>query len=126
MVNLRAEEHIEKNEEGEESYWVLIELKGNSFMYHQIRKMIGLISQVMVENKGSGYMDQFFNEEKMGLWLAPAEGLYLDTVNFYGYNQKTNIEVYLEKSQKAQNDCDHFRKTVIYPQIIKSESENQK
>jgi hypothetical protein len=34
MVNLRAEEHIEKNEEGEESYWVLIELKGNSFMYH--------------------------------------------------------------------------------------------
>ncbi len=75
-----------KREEKESRWWVAVQLRGNSFMYHQIRKMMGNIMQVLVQDKIEEYFMNSFLNNKMYLWLAPADGLYLDRIFFKGYD----------------------------------------
>jgi len=58
-------------------------LIGQSFIYHQIRKMIGLIAKIFVENlEGEETIKQAYKPEKFDLYLAPGEGLYLNRMTF--------------------------------------------
>ena len=59
---------------------VKIKLLGQSFIYHQIRKMIGAILQSLVGNKGLNLIQNSFASNKMEIWLAPSNGLLLDSV----------------------------------------------
>lgn len=55
-------------------------IEGHGFLYHQIRKMLGLIIQIM-----NGYYKEeildVFGKEKINIWLAPGEGLFLKEVS---------------------------------------------
>jgi len=79
------------------------ELLGQSFVYHQIRKMIGLLVQMRVQKLGEEVFKRAFSMEKMRVFLAPGEGLYLNQVTFDNYNRKNDIPEKLEFSERERS-----------------------
>ena len=71
-------------------------LVGQSFIYHQIRKMVGLLVKICYEGlEGEATIAQAFGKERYDVYLAPGEGLYLNRMTFEGYNKKKcdNLQV---------------------------------
>lgn len=62
---------------------VKITLFGQSFLYHQIRKMVGSIIQSLVTQKDNDLILNSFAANKINIWLAPSSGLLLDQVLFH-------------------------------------------
>lgn len=51
--------------------FVRFELLGQSFVYHQIRKMVGLLVQMRVQKLADDVFKRAFSMEKMRVFLAP-------------------------------------------------------
>lgn len=63
--------------------FVRFTLVGQSFIYHQIRKMIGLLIKICYEQlKGEDAIAAAFGKERYDVYLAPGEGLYLNRMTF--------------------------------------------
>ena len=60
--------------------FLLFTIEGHGFMYHQIRKMIGLIIQIMNDYYKEKDILEVFSEKKIDIWLAPGAGLFLKEV----------------------------------------------
>ncbi len=60
--------------------YIRVKLHGQSFIYHQIRKMIGSMIQMFQENHDQDFIDNTFIQNKTPVWLAPSQGLLLDRV----------------------------------------------
>lgn len=61
--------------------YVKFKLHGQSFIYHQIRKMIGSLVQIFQEDHDASFLDNAFTFNKTPVWLAPSQGLLLDRVS---------------------------------------------
>ncbi|KAI9099918.1 pseudouridine synthase [Phlyctochytrium arcticum] len=66
--------------------WVTVRLHGESFILHQIRKMIGLAILVVRTETPPKVVSATFGDIKIGIPKAPALGLYLEETIFRGYN----------------------------------------
>lgn len=64
---------------------VKICLHGQSFVYHQIRKMVGAILQTLISPDGEDLIENSFALNKFKIWLAPSSGLLLEKVRFLYY-----------------------------------------
>jgi hypothetical protein len=64
---------------------------GQSFIYHQIRKMVGCIIKVILNNYSPSFVQNTFFRNQIHMPLAPASGLYLHSLSFEHYNKKTDI-----------------------------------
>lgn len=71
--------------------WFKFVIKGQSFVYHQIRKIIGSILQVFMSEYEASFIDNTFFNNQFYVPLAPPFGLYLRTLTFQSYNRKTDI-----------------------------------
>lgn len=60
--------------------FVLFTIEGHGFMYHQIRKMIGLLIQIQNKFFPKEDIENVFKESKIDIWLAPGAGLFLKEV----------------------------------------------
>jgi len=60
--------------------YVIFRLHGQSFIYHQIRKMIGSMIQIFQEDNDEEFIVNSFTHNKTPVWLAPSQGLLLDRV----------------------------------------------
>lgn len=67
-------------ETGKDNF-IVFRLYGQSFLYHQIRKMIGILSQIFQLGKDKDFLTKAFEKEKVDIWLAPSAGLLLDRVS---------------------------------------------
>jgi len=63
-------------------------LKGQSFLYNQIRKMIGIIIQVFRGGHDDEFMERTFKDNTFSVALAPGDGLLLEKVCYEMYNKK--------------------------------------
>jgi tRNA pseudouridine38-40 synthase len=68
--------------------FVRLKVKGQSFMMHQIRKMVGLAIAIM-----KGYVEPFtithaMEKESMNIPQAPGLGLVLENVHYERYNRR--------------------------------------
>jgi tRNA pseudouridine38-40 synthase len=79
-----------------EGKYVKFIIQGQSFIYHQIRKMIGIMIQVIQTGHNDQLIDNSFFNNAVNIWLAPPQGLLLDRVTFDGYNKKKDIPELLE------------------------------
>lgn len=70
-----------KPEEMKDMRYFLFNIKGQSFIYHQIRKMIGILAQSCQMDLPDAYIDNSFSNNVVRVWLAPAEGLFLHRVD---------------------------------------------
>jgi len=100
--------------------WVRFSFHGQSFMKHQIRKMLGLVVMCV---RGCWEKEQFmkaFESERLVSPMVPGEGLLLIAPMFNGYNKKCkklkrsdeelDTEKYAKENTKLAN-------SLIYPAI---------
>lgn len=102
--------------------FVRCEVVGQSFMLHQIRKMVGLAVAVMRNCAPESIYDVAFRKDiRLNVPTAPEVGLHLDECMFTSYNMKwkdtheaVSIEPYAE-------DAEDFKIKYIFPHIAAME-----
>lgn len=62
--------------------WISIKLHGQSFMLHQIRKMVGLAIMLIRTKTPKAIIERLFENVKVNVPKAPAVGLLLERVCF--------------------------------------------
>jgi len=108
--------------------WEYVELrvKGQSFMIHQIRKMIGLVIAYASGHCGDDHVTRAFEENMEDIPKAPGNGLVLRQVHYDQYNkdygEKGKGSLEWEDSQDKMN---HFAKENILPQIFELDVEEK-
>ncbi|KAK9165018.1 hypothetical protein Scep_000209 [Stephania cephalantha] len=102
--------------------FVKCEVVGQSFMLHQIRKMIGLAVAVMRNCAPESLIDTALRQDvNITVPTAPEVGLYLDECFFTSYNQKWK-ESHEELSMKAYaEEAEEFKMKQIYSHISVTE-----
>jgi len=68
--------------------WVLIKVKGQSFMMHQIRKMIGMVISICRGISVPSSLEESLTQNKLDTPRAPALGLVLEQPHYEVYNAK--------------------------------------
>ncbi|KAJ3426103.1 tRNA pseudouridine synthase a [Anaeramoeba flamelloides] len=110
-----------------EKQWILIEITGQSFMIHQIRKMITMSIGVM---RGCITLEQFedsFTESKYLIPIIPGFGLLLDRAVYESYN---NLKITQERGtihfNNMNQEIEDFKINHIFRHIAQVEkNENQ-
>lgn len=80
--------------------YVSVTLHGQSFMLHQIRKMVGLLVLVARSPAPEKLVDETFQSGKIHVPKAPALGLLLNSPVFEGYNGK--VRTYNKQLKKQR------------------------
>lgn len=103
--------------------FVLIRVKGQSFMMHQIRKMIGLAIAVIKGYATEDHIRKSLQQPSMDVPKAPGLGLMLEEVHFEKYNRKFGGDGHHEPIEwSAEADkIDDFKNEHIYPVIVNTE-----
>ncbi|XP_040843093.1 tRNA pseudouridine synthase A isoform X1 [Ochotona curzoniae] len=103
--------------------FAVIRVKGQSFMMHQIRKMVGLVVAIVKGYAPESVLERSWGEEKVDVPKAPGLGLVLERVHFEKYNQRFGNDGLHEPLDWAQEEAKvaAFTEQHIYPAIISTE-----
>ncbi|SOV01962.1 related to PUS1 - pseudouridine synthase 1 [Ustilago sp. UG-2017a] len=84
--------------------WLSIKFHGQSFMLHQIRKMIGLLVLIGRTGAGQGLVEECFGPARVHIPKAPGLGLLLERPIFDAYNSRIrNSNDKLRKLMRKKN-----------------------
>jgi tRNA pseudouridine38-40 synthase len=98
---------------------------GQSFLYNQIRKMIGAIIDICRTCRDMEYLENSFLANKMDIPKAPAEGLYLRRIDYSRYNdRKLTKKNNLFWSEGDDKEMEDFR-AELWKHIEKSEKDER-
>ncbi len=98
---------------------------GQSFLYNQIRKMIGMIIDCMRNQKDMDYFKNSFLSNKYEIPKAPGEGLYLRNIDYSKYNdRKLNKKNNIFLTDDDEKEMEAFREKLV--EKIKDTELNQK
>ncbi|CAD5116613.1 DgyrCDS5486 [Dimorphilus gyrociliatus] len=109
----------------EEMEFAELRVKGQSFMMHHIRKMIGLTIAIVKGYTTVDLIDKCWQAGKVDVPKAPGLGLWLETLHYDMYNKR------FAKSHDSldwadfQEDIANFKKNYIYPTIIECEAKER-
>ncbi|KAK3154862.1 hypothetical protein QOZ80_2BG0195990 [Eleusine coracana subsp. coracana] len=102
--------------------FIRCEVIGQSFMLHQIRKMIGLAVAVMRNCAPESIYDVAFRKDvNINVPTAPEVGLYLDECMFTSYNKKWKDSHEAVSMEPYWDDAEEFRNKYIFPHIAAME-----
>jgi tRNA pseudouridine38-40 synthase len=63
---------------------IVLLFRANAFLYHQVRRMVGILVQVGLGNMSAADVESIIQKKHCsacgGVYVAPAEGLYLSSV----------------------------------------------
>ena len=123
MMNMTANEYMYVNKNTlkvtDESDTDAIEfvrfyLKGQSFLFNQIRKMVGSMIQVFHGELGPGYIENTHKQNKLQVALSPGDGLLLERVAYDQYNSMpTTHSPIMIRTVAQQKEVDEYRKTLL-------------
>lgn len=92
-----------------------------SFMLHQIRKMVSLAVLIECGAVPSSSIEDAFNRRLLGnVPPAPASGLFLDSLHFTAYNKR--FAEHLERPielDSCEERRESFKREHIYPSILR-------
>merc|ERR1712226_79294 len=107
--------------------WSLIKVKGQSFMLHQIRKMIGLGLSIIRGHTGLNSLEDAWSHQRVDVPRAPGLGLMLDWIHYERYNKR-----YGEDGQHAKLDwvaeeeaVEKFKEEFIFSDMMRTEAEEK-
>ncbi|KAL8180249.1 UNVERIFIED_CONTAM: tRNA pseudouridine synthase 1 [Gekko kuhli] len=105
----------------------VIKVKGQSFVMHQIRKMIGLVIAIVKGYASEEIMERSWGEEKVDVPKAPGLGLVLERVHFEKYNRRFGNDGLHEALEWADEEgkIAAFKEEFIYPTIVRTEKEEK-
>ena len=103
--------------------FIVLSVKGQSFMLHQIRKMIGLCIAICRGFCGEDVIERSWAKSKMDIPKAPGLGLILDVVHFDNYNKRYGSDGVHEIIAWEDNreEIEEFKNSFIWDTIIESE-----
>ncbi|XP_055375130.1 pseudouridylate synthase 1 homolog [Condylostylus longicornis] len=103
--------------------FITCRVKGQSFMLHQIRKMVGLALAIVRGNANKDVMDRVFEENRLDIPMAPGLGLVLDQVHYDRYNERYGNDGVHENLTwtEFEPEIEKFIKTYINPTIFEIE-----
>ncbi|XP_028829703.1 pseudouridylate synthase 1 homolog isoform X2 [Denticeps clupeoides] len=107
--------------------FAVITVRGQSFMMHQIRKMIGLVIAVVKGYAGEEVLERSWGEEKVDVPKAPGLGLVLERVHFDRYNKRfggDGVHEALEWTAEEEAIA-AFKEEHIYTSIIETERQEK-
>ncbi|XP_064630466.1 pseudouridylate synthase 1 homolog isoform X2 [Lineus longissimus] len=105
--------------------FAIITVKGQSFMLHQIRKMIGLMIAVVRGLASVDCIQKSFGPYKTDVPKAPGLGLMLEKLHYDSYNRrfgKDGVHIPLG-FERYEDDITEFKKKYIYSTMVKTEKE---
>ncbi|KAI8047570.1 pseudouridine synthase [Gilbertella persicaria] len=109
------------------SEWVSIKLHGQSFILHQIRKMISMAMLVTRSKTPLSLIPKTFEENRINIPKAPALGLLLERPIFNVYNEKMRSRA--TEVERAEIDFDIYKDQIeafkqewIYKKIFDAEN----
>lgn len=103
--------------------FIRLRVTGQSFMMHQIRRMVGLAIAIMRGKMNIEFMDKAFSKEKYLIPQAPGLGLVLDNVHFTRYDKRYGDDGHHNKMtfEECNEEVENFFKAKILPTIIETE-----
>nr|CAD7426269.1 unnamed protein product [Timema monikensis] len=103
--------------------FVVLKVKGQSFMLHQIRKMVGVVIAVVRGLTTKETIIRAWNTDRLDIPVAPGLGLVLEEVHYDRYNQKFGKDGIHEvlSWQEFDKDVKDFKEKFIHPSILETE-----
>ncbi|KAM8829176.1 pseudouridylate synthase 1 homolog isoform 2-T2 [Spinachia spinachia] len=103
--------------------FAVITVRGQSFMLHQIRKMIGLVIAVVKGYAKEEVMERSWAQDKVDVPKAPGLGLVLERVHFDRYNKRFGGDGLHERLDwdLEEEAIKSFKEDHIYPTIVMTE-----
>lgn len=103
--------------------FAVITVRGQSFMMHQIRKMIGLVIAVIKGYAKEDVMERSWGQDKVDVPKAPGLGLVLERVHFDRYNKRFGGDGLHERLEwdREEEAIKAFKEAHIYPTIVETE-----
>uniref|UniRef100_A0A1A8K3P4 Pseudouridylate synthase 1 homolog n=1 Tax=Nothobranchius kuhntae TaxID=321403 RepID=A0A1A8K3P4_NOTKU len=103
--------------------FAVITVRGQSFMLHQIRKMIGLVIAVVKGYAKEEIIERSWGQEKVDVPKAPGLGLVLERVHFDRYNKRFGGDGLHERLEwdHEEEAIKAFKEAHIYPTIVETE-----
>ncbi|KAE8149452.1 pseudouridine synthase [Aspergillus avenaceus] len=104
--------------------WLSLKVHGQSFMMHQIRKMVAMATLIVRCGADPKLVVDSYGPTKIPIPKAPGLGLLLERPIFNGYNRKA-----METAKKTINfdryttEMDEFKQREIYDRIFREEEE---
>ncbi|CAO3640060.1 unnamed protein product [Cunninghamella blakesleeana] len=110
--------------------WISVKLHGQSFMLHQIRKMISMAVLVVRTGTPLSIIDQSFELNRINIPKAPALGLLLERPIFNSYNNKLKDPRHHHPHDPIDYDVyketiDAFKQKWIYSKVFDTEKEEK-
>ncbi|KAI7872073.1 pseudouridine synthase [Spinellus fusiger] len=124
----------------EDTEWISVRLHGQSFMLHQIRKMISMAAMITRSNTPLSLIPETFEAARINIPKAPALGLLLENPVYEVYNNKiakaNQFDLLNKTPEEAKcrgtidfdqfkNVTTEFKEKWIYQQIFKTEKEER-
>ncbi|XP_026471213.1 tRNA pseudouridine synthase A-like [Ctenocephalides felis] len=103
--------------------FAVISIKGQSFMLHQIRKMVGLALAIIRGHTTEETLEKAWTESRLDIPMAPGLGLVLDRVHYDKYNTRYGLDGIHEilTWEKEEEEIKQFTHKYIYEKIIETE-----
>lgn len=103
--------------------WLSLKVHGQSFMMHQIRKMVAMVALVVRSGTDLRVMRDSFGAAPISIPKAPGLGLLLERPVFETYNKKAVGEFEREAIDfgKWRGEMEEFKQREIYDRIFREE-----
>lgn len=103
--------------------WLSLKVHGQSFMMHQIRKMVGMVALLVRCGTDLERIPQSYGETKYSIPKAPGLGLLLERPVFDVYNTQVAAKFDREKLDfgKYEKELEDFKQKEIYQKIFAEE-----
>jgi len=120
--------HFEIGEpfEKEGMEFAVIKIKGQSFMLHQIRKMIGMAISVVRGQCPMETIEKSWDTMRIDIPRAPGLGLMLDENHYERYNKRFGSDGIHESLtwENEENEIENFKENFIFSEMIQGEKEH--
>jgi tRNA pseudouridine(38-40) synthase len=104
---------------------VVVQVQGESFMLHQIRKMTAVLIQMVREDSNPDDLELLFAAQKQALPLLPGEGLAMRRCKYDRFNAlaETSGGRPVEWTPEVLEEHVQWRDTVLHPHIVELETQ---
>ncbi|KAI9853018.1 MAG: tRNA pseudouridine synthase 1 [Thelocarpon superellum] len=105
--------------------WVSLKVHGQSFMMHQIRKMVGMVALVVRAGCVLDRVAESYGPARLSIPKAPGIGLLLERPIFDSYNDRAAKEYQREPIDfgKYEAEIKEFKQREIYERIFREEEQ---
>ncbi|KAK0250610.1 hypothetical protein B0A54_14556 [Friedmanniomyces endolithicus] len=112
-------------DDADKSEWLSLKIHGQSFMMHQIRKMVGMVALLVRSGADLSTITSSFGPEKFSIPKVPGLGLLLERPVFDSYNEHQATKFEKEKLDfgKFEKEIAAFKEKEIYQRIFREEEE---